>query len=109
MITTHFSNKYGSVTFALVTEVLPLRTIYGSNLDPGIMFDIETAEKIALITDNHRIQLSPYKGKDGYRLYVVLHDSPSTVAVARIETLNYTGGNPAQEIQDARRYDSPVW
>lgn len=99
---TQFENRFGSVSFRPIAEVTHVKNIRGADLDARCMFDVETAEKIALITENRRIQICPYKGADGWRCYVVLHESESTAAVAEIEGLNYTGGVPAAEIHSAR-------
>lgn len=105
---TRYQNKFGNVTFRPIAEVTHVKNIRGAALDARCMFDVATAEKIALITENRRIQICPFKGADGWRCYVVLHESESTAAVAEIEELNYTGGVPAQEIHNARRADVPA-
>lgn len=97
-----FQNRYGRLTLKLVSDVRPVKGIRGVDIDDCHKFDMDTAEKIALITDNRGIQLCYGAGA---RLYVVAHDTPSTCAVARIETMSYVGQNPAQEIRDARRLD----
>lgn len=97
-----FQNRYGRLTLSLVSEVRPVNEIHGVDLDDAIKFDIDTAERIALITDNRGIQIAPHKVGDKWRCYVVVHDSPSTVAVAKIETLDYVGRDPKQELRDAR-------
>lgn len=103
---THFQNKFGAVRFRPIADVQPVRDIRGANLDPRCMFDIETAEKIALITDNRGIQLCSFKSADGWRCYVVLHATSSTAAVAEIESLTYAGAALSVELQNARR---EVW
>lgn len=63
---TQFQNKFGAVTFLPISDVAHISTIHGVNLYPSCMFDIETAKKIALITDNRRIQLCPFKTAQGW-------------------------------------------
>lgn len=99
---TQFQNKFGRVSFRLVAAVTHVGNIRGANLDARCMFDIETAEKIALITENRGIQIAPFNGADGWRCYVILHETESTAAVAEIEELTYTGDTPAQELHAAR-------
>jgi hypothetical protein len=101
----HYQNKYGRIEFDLVSEVRHVSTIHGVDIDDQYKFDIRTAEQVALITDNRRIQICPQRTPKGYVLYVVLHATPSTVAVGRIKDLVYVGGDPTQAIQDERRRD----
>lgn len=96
----NFQNRYGQLTLVLVTDVRHVRDIHGKDVDAAHKFGLETAEKIALVTDNRGIQLG---GLGAHDCYVVVHETPDTAAVARIETLTYTGGDPAQEIRDAAR------
>lgn len=100
---THFSNKFGAVAFRPLSEPRTIAGIRGADLDPACTFDIETAEKIALITENRRVQIAPFKTANGWRCYVFLHETANTGAVAEIESLAYVGGEPAHELQKARR------
>lgn len=95
-----FQNRYGQLRLVLVDGVRNVRDIHGKDVDPAHKFGLETAEKIALVTDNRGIQLGGFGAHD---CYVVVHETPNTAAVARIESLTYVGQNPKQEIQDARR------
>lgn len=99
---TQFKNKFGSVTFRPVTEITHVKNIRGADVEARCLFDVETAEKLALITENHRVQICPTQGPDGWRCYVVLHEDSANVAVAEIEELTYIGGVPAAEIHNAR-------
>lgn len=103
MQTTH-KNKFGSVAFRLVSDVLPVGDIRGADIESAHKFDIDTAEKIALITENGRVQICPVKEPGGWRFYVVLHATESTAAVAAIDSMHYTGANPRQEIRNARTW-----
>lgn len=98
----NFQNQYGQLTLALVDSLRNVRNIHGKDIDPAHKFGLETAEKIALVTDNRGIQLG---GLGAHDCYVVVHETPDTAAVARIESLTYIGQNPAQEIHDARYWN----
>lgn len=100
---TQFHNKFGSVTLRPIADVTHVKNIRGAELDAGCMFDVETAEKLALITENRRIQICPFKGPKGWQCYAVLHETEATAAVAEIAELTYTGGIPAKEIHNERR------
>lgn len=101
-----FQNQYGQLRLVPVSDVQPVRDIRGVNVDAAHKFGIDVAEQIALITDNRGIQIAPTKDGDGkWVCYVIAHESPSTGAVVRVESINYLGINPAQEIQNARRTD----
>lgn len=99
-----FQNRYGRLSLSLVSDVRAVKDIHGKDIDDCHKFAIDTAEKIALITDNRGIQICPTKGDAGWLCYVVAHETPSTAAIARIEAIEYLGGNPAQEIHDAREH-----
>lgn len=102
----NFQNRYGQLALTLVDAVRPVKGIRGVDVEDQHKFGIDVAEKIALISDNRGIQICPCKDGDGkWVCFVIAHDSPSTGAVARIESMNYLGLNPTQEIQAARRSD----
>ncbi len=95
----HFKNKYGTLTLKLVSAVMPVDSIHGADIDNAYKFDLKTAEKVALITENRRIQIG---GTNAHDCYVVAHESVSTAAIARIETMDYMSGVPAQELYRER-------
>ena len=97
-----FKNRYGELALVLVSDIRHVNDIHGKDIDDQYKFGLKTAEKVALVTDNRGIQIG---GAGAHDCYVVVHETPSTAAVARIETLLYVGGNPAQEIRDAARYN----
>ena len=97
-----FKNRFGLLKLALLTDVMPVRDIRGTNIDNIHKFPIDQAEQVALITDNRGIQISTVKADGQWLFYIVVHDSPSTGAVARVETIAYTGRLPALEIQMAQ-------
>lgn len=98
-----FANQFGALKLALVSEVRPVDSIFGADIDAAHKFDLHTAEQVALITENRRIQIG---GLGAHDCYIVVHESPTNAAIARIESINYIGGNPAQEIERARQ--SPI-
>lgn len=95
----HFKNGYGTLTLKLVSAVMPVDSIRGADIADAYKFDLHTAEKVALITGNRRIQIG---GTNAHDCYVVAHESTSTAAIACIETMNYVGGVPAKELYRER-------
>lgn len=97
-----YSNRYGRL--ALETSKVPqhISTISGKSVPEDWKFSIEVAEQIALITDNKHMQLaSPYPvKKEGW--YLCVHISSSIIYLARVHSMDYIGGNPQQEIINAR-------
>lgn len=79
-----FSNEFGTVSITPVTEFLKVGSIRKTHPQAQAnMFDLETAEKIALITENHHIQLCFVLGTG--KCYLVLNNSPSTAAICSVE------------------------
>jgi hypothetical protein len=100
----NYENQYGRLVLSPVTDVVHVDTISGKDIAAEHTFDLRTAEKIALITDNRGIQIVPVQGDDGkWVCYVVVQETPLTAAVAQIETLDYVGNNPTLEIRDRVR------
>lgn len=95
----NFKNGYGTLTLKLVSPVMPVDAIHGADIADTYKFDLETAEKVALITENRHIQIGGFTRND---CYVVAHESTSTAAVACIESMTYVGGVPAQAIERER-------
>jgi len=94
-----YANRYGRLTLVLTTDFVPVSSIHGRDLPDEVRFrGFDTAEQIALITDNRRLQIAfvhPLSAEIGF---VIVHNSPSTAAVARIDRLEYTGPNAQNEI-----------
>ena len=83
--TVHFRNRFGSASVTPIAEPLAINGLSSSNpIAQANMIDMETAEKLALISDNKRIQIlfeAPFSG----RAFVVLHGTPKTsVAICRV-------------------------
>ena len=92
-----YANKFGTATLTPVGPVVHVRTVVGTTvIDDGYGFDMDTAEKLALITENARLQPSYNMAR---RLcYVMLHHSPSQVQVCRLDRLTYVGGDPSETL-----------
>lgn len=81
----HFSNRFGAVEVTPVTDFMPLAGIRKTHpMAQANAFDLTTAEQIALVTENRRVQVCVHYPLDGLA-YLVLHDSPSTAAICRVD------------------------
>lgn len=86
-----YKNEYGELTIEPVTDYVPISTV-SFQKTPEVrenLFDINTAEKVALITENRGIQVCfpLLAGRGPNNAYVVIHKDASTVAVGKV-TLN---------------------
>lgn len=99
-----FSNKFGAVELTPVTEFMPVSSIRKTHPQAQAnTFDLTTAEKIALITENRKIQICPHFPVDGLA-YLVLHDSPSTAAICRVVVEAFEcAQSPAEMLADLNR------
>ena len=96
-----YANKYGMVILETVSDFMPISQI---EPDENYMFDLETAEWLALITKNKSIQISFRKKNGKFRCYVVIHDSPSTAALAKISLMFYPPGeNPGKILEQENK------
>lgn len=89
-----FTNRYGFLTLETTGEFMPVSSIVGAELPDQVKFTLETAEEVALISENKGIQICfemPLTGK----AYVLVHKTQSTAAVAKIKRLRYTASDPA--------------
>lgn len=109
MIQTEYENRHGKVRFRVMSEVTYIRNV-SSGQYPGLQrYDLETAERIAVITENHHVQIVPVREGEQWLCYLVLHDSPSFVAVAEIESMEYVDTTAAREvIEESHRSGSPL-
>lgn len=92
-----FQNEFGSLRVTPVTDFVPVRDIRKTN--PHAMantVDMETAEKIALITKNRKVQICFRYPLDGLA-YLVLHDSPSTAAYCQVQIDNFSCEGAARD------------
>ena len=90
-----YKNKYGLLELETITDFVHISYNYKSSCHDFL--NIETAEKIALITNNKDIQIC-INGKDFNSYYIILHNTPSTAALCKINKLNYIGDIPQIEI-----------
>lgn len=98
-MTIKYSNKYGSLDLDLIGDYISVHQTLG--VPDSVMFDVEIAEQIALITGNRMIQICFRNPK----FYVLVHDSPSTAALAKIKQLNFISNvNPAIEIATLNKF-----
>lgn len=89
----NYTNRYGEATLTPVGPIVHVSTVRGEQvIDDGYGFDMDTAGKLALITENRRLQ--PAYNMVRRLSYVMLHHSPSDVQICRLDHLNYTGGDP---------------
>lgn len=81
----HYANRFGAVEVTPVTDFMPLAGIRKTHpMAQAHVFDLTTAEQIALVTENRRVQVCVHYPLDGLA-YLVLHDSPSTAAICRVD------------------------
>ena len=72
-------------------------------------FDLDTAEKIALITENRRVQICPHLFPVDGLAYLILHDSPSTAAICSVNIEAFVCDTPAAAmIQKLNRLDARI-
>lgn len=85
----HFTNRFGSVKVTPVTDFMPLAGICKTHpMAQAHAFDLTTAEQIVLVTENRGVQVCVHYPLDGLA-YLVLHDSPSTAAICRVEVKEF--------------------
>ncbi len=95
-INLNFENEYGSLIVEPVSEIMPVKDIRCKNYDESIKFDLDTAEKITLITENRRCQIAFSKwAETGNYGMLLIHTSTSTAMVVKIKTLDYKGPESA--------------
>ena len=95
-------NRFGRLHYERIAPYMAVRHIHSKDLHPSAFFDIETAEKIALITDNAGIQIAfAYPGlKHGFFSH---HLSSCIAAPCRIVTLDfYSDRHPSDLLMEAR-------
>jgi hypothetical protein len=95
-IQTKWSNRYGTLEVEPVGEVQAVSGIRGTDVDDDLKFDVDTAEKIVLITENRRCQIAVSSVR-GNGSYLLVHTSCSMAAVVKIVSLEFTDGVVPQE------------
>lgn len=101
---TKYANEFGEVVLEPITRYMPISEISKENV-PEVeeaLFSMETAEKIALITENKMIQIAlPYPIRSDERAaYLVKHSSTRRAAVCRVHIKSFqTPGNVSAQEQ----------
>ena len=81
-----YSNKYGIATLTPVGPIIHVSKVNGAEvIGDGYGHDIDTAAKLALVTENHKLQ--PAYNMALKKCYVLFHHTPSTVQVCRLDAL----------------------
>lgn len=87
--TIEFKNKYGSLTLEVVSDFVKVKDLgLVKDLPEDQKFSMETAEQIALITDNRGIQIV-FDSTNIKIASVAVHDSVSTAAWAKIKHIDF--------------------
>ena len=97
-----YSNKYGQLELGLTETPQHISTVSRKSIPEDWKFNTETAEQIALITDNRHMQLVPPWPVKDEGWYLCVHESSSMVYLAKVVSISYKGGNPMGEITAAR-------
>lgn len=96
----NFENEFGALQVSLATEFMPVGKI--SRKMPEVsdsMFDINTAEKIALITGNKNVQICMCYPLNGFG-YMVYHRNSREAAVCKIDSIRFSCEvSPAEQIE----------
>ena len=100
-----FRNKNGTLTVEPVTEVMDVRNIHSKDVPAGLWFDKQTAEQIALITENWHVQLGgPYPIVKPIMMWLIAHTACDKAFLVKIVTLEYIGpADPMTEIERCNR------
>lgn len=102
-----YHNKYGSLEIEVIEAYRNISTIRSKELSSALFFDISTAEKVALITENKGVQLSPTA--DYKTMYLVHHESPSMAAVCRVVKVDFNADYDARkELAKPNYYGGPI-
>lgn len=98
-----YKNKYGYLEFDVVGEYQDVTKISSKRVDAEFFFDISTAEKIALITNNKDIQLCFTYPTNG-TAFLVHHKSSGIAAVCRITKIEFDNKfNATKELEPLPR------
>jgi hypothetical protein len=82
-----YENKYGSLRLELVTDYVPVSQIRAKDQNWDVFIDLDTAEKVALITGNKDTQLCV--GADKRSMFIIHHIKGDTAAVCKVVDLNF--------------------
>ena len=100
----NFNNKYGSAELEVVGEYVPVCGLHSRDVPAEFKFSLDTAEQLALITENRRIQII-FEYPSMKRAFLIVHKSASIAAVARIVNLDFFSGvDAAKVLKEDRSY-----
>lgn len=105
---TSYQNKYGRAELTPVTQLMPVQAISVASCPEARAnsIDLEQAEQLALITDNHGIQVC-FASFDV--IYVIAHETARTAAICavRIEAFQCEAANACEQLaNEAKRMTS---
>lgn len=94
-----YANKYGTAQLITITEYRNIAGIRGKDISDENKYSIDTLEKLVLISDNRKMQVSlgwPMQNVG----YIMHHRSASEVAICRIVNIDFfnTGINAQEEL-----------
>jgi len=99
-----YKNKYGRLEFEVVGAYQDVSQLKSREFDSSCFFSIDEAEKVALITSNHGIQLG-FAAWDKSKAYFIHHQSANVAAVCRIISLDFDSTvNATQELDRPNLY-----
>lgn len=101
-----YKNEYGELEVESISKTQSLHGWYVKDLPDDIKFDLDTAEKIVLITENRKSQITG--DWFGNKMCVfVYHISPSDVQICKINKLIFTSSvNPTEELEKFGKRDA---
>lgn len=91
-----YQNKYGFLEFEVIEAYREVATIHSKDLQQDVFFEIDDAEKIALITENKGIQLSVNQGHT--KMFLIHHKTSNIAAVCRVIKIDFNSKFNAREI-----------
>lgn len=93
----NFENEFGSLQVSLITEFMPVGKISREIPEvSGNMFDLNTAEKIALITGNQKVQICMCYPLNELG-YMVYHRNSQEAAVCKVDSIQFSCKVPPAE------------
>ena len=100
-----FENEYGQLIVQPISDFMNVRDITHDLLTDECFFNMKTAEKIALITENKIMQIA-FK-PDLSAAYMIMHNTPHTAAACEIINLIFSKKvKPEKEIESLRTMES---
>lgn len=92
-----YENKYGELRLERVAEFVPVAQFKRIPEHNRVLFDLRTAEQIAVITGNRGVQIAFCYPINGLA-YVVLHDGSGKCALCRVADIQWTDGQEASDV-----------